>query len=148
MLLVGWSLQLVMANSDHQHQGHSFPINPSRTQTHGSTQMMQTIVARKFALSGQHDHLATLASGLHFHGLYTLRQRPTVATVQGELCYSLWVEDLTGRLQCTIPVWKTAWQEDGNFKSQHLLIKAYAVGDGSRLVGRINSMEPVHVVWD
>lgn len=110
--------------------------------------MMQTIVAREYALSGLHDHLATLVSGRHFQGVYSLRESPTVADIRGELCYGFWIEDLTGRLQCTIPVWKTAWKDDGSFKSQRLLIRAYAVGDGSFLVGRISSMEPVNVVWD
>ena len=109
---------------------------------------MQAIVARDYAMSGQHDHLATLASGLHFQGIYTIRERPTVSEVEGELCYCFWIEDLTGRLVCTIPTWKTTWQESGTFKLQRLLLTGYAVGEGSRLVGRIKSMEPVEVVWD
>lgn len=108
---------------------------------------MLSVNAKNFALSRQHDHLATLRSGLHFRGIYVVREKPILAVARGEECYSFWIEDLTGRMSCTIPIYKTAWHDTPDFRSQRLFVEAYAEGEGAHLVGRIKSMEPVTMVW-
>ncbi|AET95201.1 hypothetical protein BSFA1_84590 (plasmid) [Burkholderia sp. SFA1] len=107
----------------------------------------QRVNARDFAASGQHDHIATLQSGLHFHGIYVLREKPEIATVGGEQCFSFWIADLTGRMRCTIPTYKLAWHDSPEFQSQRLLIEAYAEGEGAYLVGRVKRMDPVEMDW-
>lgn len=108
---------------------------------------MMSFNAREYLSSRQQSWLVYLVSGLHFRGIYTLSARPTVTVARGEECYEFWVWDLTGRIRCTIPAYRTMWTDMPTFRPQRLWIEGYAEGEGSSLVGRVKAMEPVQMIW-